>query len=104
MRPVRARGKLWPGFLLVGAVSALTGCSPLTALDRIVPEEGYRASLGQAYGPHPRLKLDVYFPEPRREDGARLSASAPVVLFFYGGSWQNGERGLYRLVAQSLTS
>ncbi len=28
----------------------------------------------------------------------------PVVVFFYGGSWQNGDRGNYLFVAQALTS
>ncbi len=41
------------------------------------------------------LSLDVYRPA----GGAR---NAPVVVFFYGGSWQSGERGYYRFVGEAL--
>jgi len=40
--------------------------------------------------------LDVYRPD--------ASEAAPVVVFFYGGSWQSGERGLYRFVGASLAA
>jgi acetyl esterase/lipase len=33
-----------------------------------------------------------------------LTAPAPVILFFYGGSWQNGEKETYRGVGQALSS
>jgi acetyl esterase/lipase len=51
---------------------------------------------GLAYGAAPRQKLDVYAPRSRT-DGAR-----PVVVYFYGGSWQGGERADARGVAQAL--
>jgi acetyl esterase/lipase len=51
---------------------------------------------GLAYGAAPRQKLDVYALE-RRTDGAR-----PVVVYFYGGSWQGGQRADARGVAQAL--
>ena len=41
------------------------------------------------------LSLDVYRPV----SGER---NAPVVVFFYGGSWQSGERGYYRFVGEAL--
>lgn len=51
-----------------------------------------------SYSPDHGLQLDVY--------AATASAGkpAPVVVFFYGGSWQNGERGWYRFVAQALVA
>lgn len=42
------------------------------------------------------LKLDIYRPRPA-PDGA-----APVVVFFYGGSWQRGSREQYRFVGSRL--
>jgi len=42
------------------------------------------------------LSLDVYRPV----GGAR---NAPVVVFFYGGSWQSGERNYYRFVGEALS-
>src|SRR5262245_55759872 len=49
---------------------------------------------GLAYGGKPRQKLDVYKP--------RHAAKAPVLVFFYGGSWQGGSRDLYPFVGTSL--
>ena len=39
--------------------------------------------------------MDVYAPTAR-------TAALPLVVFFYGGSWQTGARGDYRFVAASL--
>jgi acetyl esterase/lipase len=43
-----------------------------------------------------RLKLDVYAPK-----GA---ADAPIVVFFYGGSWSEGKRHWYRYVGAALAN
>ncbi|MEG3191118.1 alpha/beta hydrolase [Lysobacter sp. D1-1-M9] len=48
------------------------------------------------YAPELGLALDVYRPQ---RAGAGTS---PVVVFFYGGNWQRGERGQYRFVARRL--
>jgi acetyl esterase/lipase len=50
-----------------------------------------------SYGGHPRQKLDVYEPAP----GDRPS---PVVVFFYGGSWNSGNRQDYAFVGSALAS
>lgn len=46
------------------------------------------------FGADPRHRLDVYSP--------RDSRAAPVVVFWYGGSWRRGERSQYRFVAEAL--
>jgi acetyl esterase/lipase len=46
------------------------------------------------YGAGPRRTLDVYRP--------RDAAGAPVVVFFYGGSWQGGRKETYRFVGRAL--
>jgi acetyl esterase/lipase len=43
-----------------------------------------------------QLKLDVYQP--------KAVEHAPVVVFFYGGSWTHGERGWYRFVGTTLAA
>jgi acetyl esterase/lipase len=43
-----------------------------------------------------QLKLDIYRP--------RSAEHAPVVVFFYGGSWTHGERGWYRFVGDTLAA
>lgn len=78
-------------------VLLLAGCARAELLDAITPTAGYRLEAEVAYGPHPRQRLDLYRPEQPRADGA-------VVVFFYGGSWQAGERRLYRFVGQGLAA
>jgi len=82
----------------VAALCAVVGCSPLAALNASIPDDGFEASRGHAFGAEPRQQLDVYAPKIR--NGGLL----PVVVFFYGGSWQRGERGEYKFVAEALTS
>ncbi len=48
------------------------------------------------YDPQRNLALDIYPP------AAPANGPAPVVVFLYGGSWRNGERGQYRFVGQRL--
>ncbi|HVP86163.1 MAG TPA: alpha/beta hydrolase [Rhizomicrobium sp.] len=68
-----------------------------TLLDLAVSRRGYRVERDLAYGAHPRNRLDLYIPEG-------LRAPAPMILFFYGGSWQSGEKGLYRAFGEAFTS
>ncbi|MGF1552122.1 MAG: alpha/beta hydrolase [Paracoccaceae bacterium] len=48
------------------------------------------------FGAH-RLALDLY-----RPDGAAPEGGWPLVVFFYGGAWQTGERGQYAFAATAL--
>lgn len=78
------------------AVALLTvGCTPLRILNVFAggPESARRTDL--PYGPLPRQKLDVYSPD------AEVS-SAPVIVFFYGGSWSSGDRDEYEFVGETL--
>lgn len=52
---------------------------------------------GLAWGPGARERADVYAPR-------HLPAHAPMAVFIYGGSWQSGERAMYRFVGVSLAS
>jgi acetyl esterase/lipase len=72
----------------------LAACSPLTALNWTVPSVPHdRTEL--AYGPDPRQRLDVYRPKD-------LTAAAPMVVFFYGGGWEAGDKTDYRFAALAL--
>jgi acetyl esterase/lipase len=68
-----------------------------SVINLLVPRAGYSIHRGMAFGPEPRQKLDVYVP-------SGLTASAPVVLFFYGGGWQGGDRGDYLAFGQAFAS
>ena len=49
------------------------------------------------YAPGSRGQVDVYLPR-------RPNPGAPLVVFFYGGSWQSGDKSLYRFVGVALAS
>jgi acetyl esterase/lipase len=89
----------WAGSRLAAAlllVLLAAGCGP-ALLNALVPEQGYRVEHDLAYGALPRQRLDVYMP-----DG--LAGLAPVVVFFYGGRWESGDKGEFRFVGQALAS
>ena len=85
------------------ALLALIGCSPaglLNGVSRIAGDGGVRVAVrGAAYGADPRQKLDVYVPE-KSPAGARL----PVVIFFYGGGWVDGDRGDYAFAGRAYAA
>ena len=86
--------------LLAGIVLAVVacGCSPLAALNMLVPTAGQVRHPAIAYGSLERQRLDVYVPR------APATGKLPVVVFFYGGAWQGGEREHYPFVAEALAS
>jgi acetyl esterase/lipase len=73
------------------------GCTGFEVVNATVPYIGYARTSDISYGDLGRETLDVYVPR-----GA--GAGTPVVVFFYGGDWQNGEKGDYRFVAQAFVS
>ena len=54
-----------------------------------------RVARDVAYGPEPRQRLDIY--APRAGDGNR-----PVLVFFYGGNWDSGDRQDYGFVGRAF--
>ncbi|MGV8918239.1 MAG: alpha/beta hydrolase [Pseudomonas sp.] len=84
--------------MLTGVLMAiLTACSPLKMLNALTPGSTFTKVSDVAYGDDPRNKLDVYTPVDR-------PSNAPVVVFFYGGSWNSGSRTDYDFVGEALAS
>jgi acetyl esterase/lipase len=79
--------------VIVGAVF-LSGCSPADPLNLLAWRHGIEITRSVAYGASPRQTLDVYRPA--------ASAKSPVVVFFYGGSWQTGDKESQLFVAIAL--
>ena len=78
-------------------LAAIVGaCSGVDAVNALVPREGYERIDGLAYGPDERQRLDLYRPTGK--------GPFPVVVFFYGGGWDSGERADYLFIGQRLAS
>jgi len=92
----RVAGVLPSLVILMPAVS-ITGCTTFQLLDPLIPSCGYNLTKNIAYGSAKRLKLDVYVPRGKE-------TPKPVVIFFYGGFWREGEKANYRFAAEGLTS
>ncbi|MEO8895943.1 MAG: alpha/beta hydrolase [Rhizomicrobium sp.] len=80
---------------LMGAL--LAACSPVSVLNLAVSRSGYHLVRDLAYGTDPRQKLDLYVPDT-------TTAKMPVMLFFYGGSWETGSKDIYLALGQAFAS
>jgi acetyl esterase/lipase len=80
---------------------ALAGCSPLHTFNALVPKDrsGALVAKDQTFAPGPRGKLDVY--APKRSAG---EAPVPVIVFFYGGSWNSGDKDGYGFAGRALAA
>jgi acetyl esterase/lipase len=88
------RRKMLFGF---SAAAFLNACSPVSVLNSLASKSTFTRTADVAYGSDLRQKLDVYVP-------TQPAASSPVVIFFYGGSWQSGSRSEYLFVGEALAS
>ena len=85
------------GLLVIAALVVFaSGCTSLSFLiaNSATWTGRYDRSTNHAYGPESRQQLDVNSPKQAKD--------RPVVVFFYGGSWTVGSRGLYRFVGAAL--
>ena len=70
--------------------------SPVRLLNSIAAAAPAETLTDLAYGRAPRQRLDVYVP--------RSAGPHPLAMFFYGGGWEDGERGIYRFVGAALAA
>ena len=63
----------------------------------VTPQTHYVRTADIPYAEGARGKLDVYVPRAAH-------AGAPMVVFVYGGSWDSGEKAVYRFVGAALAS
>ena len=87
---------------LLAAVVVLAGAvvlAPGALLNSWAAVGSHRAHSAVPYGPLPRQRLDVYAPRQAPPPGGY-----PLVVFFYGGSWNRGERSDYRFVGEALAA
>ncbi|MFZ4540204.1 MAG: alpha/beta hydrolase [Rickettsiales bacterium] len=82
--------------LLVACFSllALSACSKASLLNATITRDGYAVKRDFAYGENPRQRFDLYIPHG--------VTKAPVIVFYYGGSWQSGSKDDYRFLGQAF--
>lgn len=80
-------------------LALLSGCSALIAFNAIVPKDQgvLRVIENSPYGSDPRQTLDIYRPMTGGRD-------LPMIVFFYGGSWNSGSKDGYAWVGRALAA
>jgi len=72
--------------------------APVALFGAVIPQDpARRVAANAAFGAVPRLKLDAYAP-------ARGQGPWPVLVFFYGGSWDAGNRRDYGWAGRALAA
>jgi acetyl esterase/lipase len=69
--------------------------------DRVAPgaaEHTAAPKVGIAYGEDERQKLDIYVPEGKADN------PYPVLVFFHGGAWRDGERDGYGFLGRAFAA
>lgn len=82
------------GMAILAAV-CLTGCSATGALNTLEPKGRVTIERDIAYGTGARRSLDLYRP-------TSSAVPSPVVVFFYGGGWDKGDRANYAFVGAAF--
>jgi acetyl esterase/lipase len=80
--------------LVVAVLSACAGETLLLPLNWRGQDAHVITTTDLAYGTDARQTLDLYRPQGAQQ--------VPVMVFWYGGSWQQGSKDYYRFVGQSL--
>jgi acetyl esterase/lipase len=88
-------------YLLAPFAALVASCSPLATFNALVPKDAgvALAARDQPFRDGPRGRLDLYAPR-----GTRPSARLPVIVFFYGGSWNSGDKQGYAFAGRALAA
>ena len=78
------------------ALLNLSACSGARVLEALAPDDSVTVERGVVFDREHDLALDVYRPDDARD--------APLVVFFWGGSWQTGDRSTYGFLGRTLAS
>jgi acetyl esterase/lipase len=88
--------------LLAALASACTGLS-LTIANLPARFAQVRRSANIAFGPDARDRLDIYCPTPATPASAPgVTPALPVIIFWHGGGWVDGNKDEYRFVGAAL--
>lgn len=97
MRKVTMNLAILAGLILLGGL-VLGACAPLATFNAITPADAAElAESNISYGPDLRQRLDVYRPQGQ-------TSPAPVIVFFYGGSWNSGHKEDYAFAGKAFAA
>lgn len=82
--------------MLLMVLAQTSACSPLRIAEGLFLGQHFDRRAGLRYGSEVRQLLDVYRTHP-------MDTPAPVVIFLYGGRWQNGSKDQYRILGDAFT-
>ena len=75
---------------------SLSACSAVSVLNGITPSGSFDRDKDVPYGQGERAVMDIYRAEEPR-------AGAPVLVFIHGGSWAEGDKKIYKFLAEGFT-
>lgn len=75
-------------------VSLLSACSGQKLLNTMTLATGYTRVSNVVFDQATGMKTDVYMP--------KAAAHAPVIVFFFGGRWSEGDKDLYEFAGAAL--
>ncbi len=82
----------------IGFASSWSLLGLMNRLDGVLADGTARLAVrGEAFGPDARQRLNIWVP-------AKGAKAAPVLVFFYGGSWKMGDRDFYDFFGRALAS
>ncbi len=86
--------------LAITGLGVAYAISPLRTFNALVPKDAGSRQVadGLAYGAGERRSLDIYAPVGASD------TPLPVIVFFYGGSWNSGSRQGYAYAARALAA
>lgn len=95
-----ALGALGLLFGAIGYASKWSQVGLLNSVDALLTfgAPARKVASGIAFGPQDRQKLDIWVPT------APSKTPRDVIVFFYGGSWNSGDRELYGFVGRALAA
>ncbi len=85
-------------FISVGAAAlSVAACAPVSILNGITPASTFEKTKNVSYGDSSSGEvLDIYRSEKPKAD-------APVLMFVHGGSWDSGNKDMYKFLAEGFT-
>ncbi|MGH8207274.1 MAG: alpha/beta hydrolase [Steroidobacteraceae bacterium] len=96
--PVGAARRLLAALCVAGVALTLSACMQLGFLtvNTAASFSDFTRRTNIAYGPLLANRLDIYLPAHAQH--------CPVVVFFYGGGWKDGDKASYKFVGAALAA